>query len=172
MRLHLIRVMVLTAAATSSLVPNGSRCARRRTADDRRCRRGCGGATGPVHHHASTLHRCANGVQVTDRLPAALRIPPGMARVSRAPGLRRGDRCVVNRLADLGARATLVIPAIVAATTQPPCSVNVARFRWEDSDATNDRAVAGREGERDQSVCRPPRSCPVAGKCPRMRLLV
>jgi hypothetical protein len=42
-----------------------------------------------------------------------------------------------------GANATLVIPAIVAATTQPPCSVNVAVSSLAlDTQTSNDRAVA------------------------------
>ena len=85
----------------------------------------------------------ATGVQVTDRLPAELRIPPGMAAF---PSTGTYDAATgVWSIGSLGtgASATLVIPAIVAGTSQPPCSVNVAQVSLaRDADSTNDRAVA------------------------------
>jgi uncharacterized repeat protein (TIGR01451 family) len=85
----------------------------------------------------------ASGVQVTDQLPAELRIPTGMAAF---PSTGTYDAATgvwsIGSLA-AGANATLVIPAIVAATTQPPCSVNVAVSSLAlDTQTANNRAVA------------------------------
>ena len=85
----------------------------------------------------------ASGVQVTDQLPAELKIPTGMAAF---PSTGTYDAATgvwsIGSLA-AGANATLVIPAIVAATTQPPCSVNVAVSSLAlDTQTSNNRAVA------------------------------
>ena len=85
----------------------------------------------------------ANGVQVTDQLPAELTIPAGMAAF---PSTGTYDAATgvwsIGSLA-AGANATLVIPAIVAVTTQPPCSVNVAVSSLAlDTQTSNNRAVA------------------------------
>ena len=85
----------------------------------------------------------ADGVQVTDQLPAELKIPTGMAAF---PSTGTYDAATgvwsIGSLA-AGANATLVIPAIVAVTTQPPCSVNVAVSSVAaDTHASNNRAVA------------------------------
>jgi len=145
MRLHLIRVIVLTAAATFALVPQRL-CAAPDVALQMTVDVVVPAAGQPVQFTITASNigtDAANGVQVTDRLPAALRIPPGMAAF---PSTGTYDAATgvwsIGSLAS-GARATLVIPAIVAATTQPPCSVNVAEVSLaRDADATNDRAVA------------------------------
>ena len=85
----------------------------------------------------------ADGVQVTDQLPAELKIPTGMAAF---PSTGTYDAATgvwsIGSLA-AGASATLIIPAIVTATTQPPCSVNVAVSSLAlDTHASNNRAVA------------------------------
>jgi uncharacterized repeat protein (TIGR01451 family) len=85
----------------------------------------------------------ATGVQVTDQLPAELRIPTGMAAF---PSAGTYDPITgiwsIESLA-VGGNATLVIPAVVAVATQPPCSVNVAESRLAaDTNTSNDRAVA------------------------------
>ena len=68
----------------------------------------------------------STGVVVTDNLPPELAVPAGMAVF---PSVGAYDPATgawtVGSLA-AGASATLVIPAIVAVTPQPPCSVNVA----------------------------------------------
>jgi uncharacterized repeat protein (TIGR01451 family) len=85
----------------------------------------------------------ATGVQVTNQLPAELRIPTGMAAF---PSTGTFDAATgvwsVGTLA-AGANATLVIPAIVASATQPQCSVNVAESNLAlDTQTANNRAVA------------------------------
>ncbi len=85
----------------------------------------------------------ASGVQVTDQLPAELTIPAGMAAF---PSTGTYDAATgiwsIGALA-AGANATLVIPAIVAGTSQPPCSVNVAVSSLAlDTQSSNNRAVA------------------------------
>jgi uncharacterized repeat protein (TIGR01451 family) len=85
----------------------------------------------------------ASGVQVTNQLPGELRIPMGMAAF---PSTGTYDAATgvwsIGSLA-AGASATLVIPAIVVATTQPPCSVNVAESSLAlDTQTSNNRAVA------------------------------
>ena len=84
-----------------------------------------------------------SGVQVTDQLPAELKIPAGMAAF---PSTGTYDAATgiwtIGALA-AGANATLVIPAIVSVATQPPCSVNVAVSNLDlDTQASNNRAVA------------------------------
>ena len=85
----------------------------------------------------------AGGVQVTDRLPAELKIPTGLAAF---PSTGAYDAATgvwsIGSLA-AGARATLVIPAVVAVTAQPACSVNVAESNHAlDTQTSNNRAVA------------------------------
>jgi uncharacterized repeat protein (TIGR01451 family) len=85
----------------------------------------------------------ASGVQVTDKLPAELKIPTGMAAFP-STGTYEPSTGVwsIGALAP-GASATLVIPAVVAATTQPPCAVNVAETSLAaDPNTSNNRAVA------------------------------
>jgi uncharacterized repeat protein (TIGR01451 family) len=85
----------------------------------------------------------AGGVQVTDRLPAELKIPTGLAAF---PSTGAYDAATgvwsIGSLA-AGARATLVIPAVVAVAAQPACSVNVAESNHAlDAQTSNNRAVA------------------------------
>ncbi len=85
----------------------------------------------------------ASGVQVTNQLPAELRIPTGTAAF---PSTGTFDAATgvwsIGALA-AGANATLVIPAIVTGATQPQCSVNVAVSSLAlDTQAANNRAVA------------------------------
>jgi uncharacterized repeat protein (TIGR01451 family) len=85
----------------------------------------------------------AGGVQVTDTLPPELTIPAGLAAF---PSIGSYDAATgvwsIGSLA-AGASATLVIPAVVAVTTQPACSVNVAESNHAlDTETSNNRAVA------------------------------
>jgi uncharacterized repeat protein (TIGR01451 family) len=145
MRLQLIRVIVLTAVAAFALVPQRL-CAAPDIALQMTVDIAVPSAGQPVQFTITASNigaDAANGVQVTDRLPAELRIPSGMAAF---PSTGTYDAATgvwsIGSLA-AGARATLVIPAIVAGTTQPPCSVNVAQVSLaSDADSTNNRAVA------------------------------
>lgn len=85
----------------------------------------------------------AVNVVVSDKLPPGLAIPAGMAAF---PSTGTYDPSTgnwsVGALAN-GASATLVIPAIVVASPQPACSVNIAQVSvTADTDPSNDRAVA------------------------------
>lgn len=85
----------------------------------------------------------ASGVQVTNQLPAELRIPTGTAAF---PSTGTFDAATgvwsIGALA-AGANATLVIPAILTGENQPQCSVNVAVSSVAlDTQAANNRAVA------------------------------
>jgi uncharacterized repeat protein (TIGR01451 family) len=85
----------------------------------------------------------ASALQVVDQLPAELKIPTGMAAFA-STGTYDAATGVwsIDALAP-GASATLVIPAIVAVTPQPPCSVNVAVTSLaQDTHPSNNRAVA------------------------------
>lgn len=85
----------------------------------------------------------ATDVVVNNQLSPALAIPAGMAAY---PSSGTFDPLTGNwSLGTMasGATATLVIPAIVVGSPQPPCSVNIARVSVAaDTDATNDRTVA------------------------------
>ena len=145
MRLHLVRVIVLTAVAAFALVPQRL-CAAPDIALQMTVDIAVPSAGQPVQFTITASNigaDAANGVQVTDQLPAELRIPSGMAAF---PSTGTYDAATgvwsIGSLA-AGARATLVIPAIVAATAQPPCSVNVAQVSLaKDADSSNNRAVA------------------------------
>jgi len=85
----------------------------------------------------------AGGVQVTDTLPPDLKIPAGLAAF---PSTGAYDAATgvwsIGSLA-AGASATLVIPAVVAVSDQPACSVNVAESSHAlDTETSNNRAVA------------------------------
>ena len=85
----------------------------------------------------------ASGVVVNDRLSPALAVPVGM---SSFPSTGTYDPSTgswsIGTLAG-GASATLLIPAVVVADPQPPCSVNVASVTLAgDADSSNNRAVA------------------------------
>jgi uncharacterized repeat protein (TIGR01451 family) len=94
----------------------------------------------------------ANGVQVTDQLPAELKIPAGMAAFA-STGTYDALTGVwsIESLA-AGGSATLLLPAVVAVPNQPACSVNVARLSApSDADSTNNRAsVAVRRSATDR----------------------
>ncbi|MGB7740953.1 MAG: DUF11 domain-containing protein [Steroidobacteraceae bacterium] len=145
MRLHLVRVIVLTAFAVLAVVPQrlsaAPDIALQMTVDTV-----VPTAGQPVQFTITASNigaDAASGVQVTDQLPAELKIPTGMAAF---PSTGTYDAATgvwsIGSLA-AGASATLVIPAIVAATTQPPCSVNAAESSLAaDTHASNNRAVA------------------------------
>ena len=145
MRLQLIRVIVLTAVAAFAFVPQRL-CAAPDVALQMTVDVAVPAAGQPVQFTITARNigaDTATGVQVTDRLPVGLTIPSGMAAF---PSTGTYDAATgvwtIGSLA-AGASATLVIPAVVAATTQPPCSVNVAEASLaRDSDSTNNRAVA------------------------------
>jgi uncharacterized repeat protein (TIGR01451 family) len=85
----------------------------------------------------------ATGVVVTDKLPAELVIPAGMAAFTStgAYSPETGAWTVGDMAA--GATAVLVLPAIVAVATQPPCIANVAETSNSlDTQRSNNRAVA------------------------------
>lgn len=85
----------------------------------------------------------AAGVIVNDKLPAELAIPAGMAAfTSTGTYTPNTGTWIVGDMA-AGATAVLVLPAIVAVATQPPCSANVADTSHSlDTQRSNDRAVA------------------------------
>ena len=145
MRLHLVRVIVLTAVAAFALVPQRL-CAAPDVALQMTVDTAVPSAGQPVQFTITASNigaDAATGVQVTDRLPAELRIPSGMAAF---PSTGAYDAATgVWSIGSLGAGAsvTLVIPAIVEGTTQPPCIVNVAQVSLaKDADSSNNRAVA------------------------------
>lgn len=145
MRLHQVRVFVLIAVAVLALTPQrlcaAPDVALQMTVDTVAP---TAGQTVQFTIAASNIGAdAATGVQVTDQLPAELQIPAGMAAFpstgtyDAAAGVWSRDSLAA------GADATLVIPAIVAVTTQPPCSVNVAVSSLAlDTRASNNRAVA------------------------------
>lgn len=85
----------------------------------------------------------AAGVVVKDKLPAELAIPTGMAAFASVGSYDAATGSwSVGDLAPAGS-AQLVIPAIVATSIQPPCSVNVASATLAaDTQTANNRAVA------------------------------
>ena len=145
MRQHQVRVIVLTAVAFLALVPvrlaAAPDIALQMTVDT------VVPAVGQPVQFTITASNVgtddASGVQVTDQLPAELTIPLGLAAF---PSTGTYDAATgvwsIGALA-AGANATLVIPAIVAATPQPPCSVNVAVSSLAlDTQTSNNRAIA------------------------------
>lgn len=85
----------------------------------------------------------ATGVQVTDKLPAELKIPTGMAAFPSTGTYDAATGVWSIDSLGAGANATLLLPAIVVASPQPICSVNVARLTSpSDADSSNNRAVA------------------------------
>ena len=85
----------------------------------------------------------ANGVQVTDQLPVELKIPAGMAAFPSTGTYDTATGVWSIGALGTGANATLLLPAIVVASPQPACSVNVARLTSpSDADSSNNRAVA------------------------------
>jgi len=145
MRLNQVRVIVLTAVAFLALVPLRL-CAAPDIALQMTVDTVVPAAGQPVQFTITASNvgaDDASGVQVTDQLPAELRIPTGMAAF---PSTGTYDAATgvwsIGSLA-AGANATLVIPAIVAVATQPACSVNVAVSSLAlDTQTSNNRAVA------------------------------
>ena len=145
MRLHQVRVIVLAAAAFLALVPLRL-CAAPDIALQMTVDPAVPTAGQPVQFTITASNigtDAASGVQVTDLLPAELKIPAGMAAF---PSTGTYDAATgiwsIGTLA-AGANATLVIPAIVSVATQPPCSVNVAVSNLDlDTQTSNNRAVA------------------------------
>jgi len=145
MRLNQVRVMLLTAVAFLTLVPLRL-CAAPDIALQMTVDTVVPAAGQPVQFTITASNvgtDAASGVQVTDQLPAELRIPTGMAAF---PSTGTYDVATgiwsIGSLA-AGASATLVIPAIVAVATQPACSVNVAVSSLAlDTQTSNNRAVA------------------------------
>lgn len=85
----------------------------------------------------------ATAVIVTDQLSEELAIPAGMAAFTSVGTYDAATGAWTVGDLDPGATALLVIPAIVVAAVQPPCSVNVARTNDVlDTQKSNNRAVA------------------------------
>jgi uncharacterized repeat protein (TIGR01451 family) len=85
----------------------------------------------------------ATGVVVTDKLPAGLAIPAGMAAFTSTGVYDPVTGTWTVGDLNPGATELLVIPAIVSTATQPPCSVNVAETdNGLDTQKSNNRAVA------------------------------
>ena len=145
MQLQLVRVIVLATVAFLALVPR-QLCAAPDIALQMTVDPVVPTAGQPVQFTITASNigtDAASGVQVTDQLPAELKIPTGMAAF---PSTGTYDAATgvwsIDSLA-AGANATLVIPAVVAVATQPPCSVNVAVSSLAlDTQTSNDRAVA------------------------------
>ena len=145
MRLQFLRVIVLVAVAVLALVPQ-----RLGAAPDVTLRMTVDVAVPspgqPVQFTILAWNSgadTATSVQVTDRLPVNLTIPSGMAAFPSTGtyDAATGVWWIGSLAAD--ASATLVIPAVVAGATQPPCIVNVAEATAaRDDDSTNNRAVA------------------------------
>ena len=96
----------------------------------------------------------ATGVIVNDKLPAELTIPAGMAAFTSTGTYSPGTGTWIVGDMAAGATAVLVLPAIVAAATQPPCSANVADTSNSlDTQKSNNRAVAAvRKSANDRCV--------------------
>ena len=85
----------------------------------------------------------AYGVQVTDQLPAELKIPAGMAAFPSTGTYDPASGVWSVGALGAGASATLLLPAVIAVPHQPACSANVARLTSPaDADSSNNRAVA------------------------------
>lgn len=96
----------------------------------------------------------ATGVVVTDKLPAELAIPAGRAVFASVGTYDPATGAWSIGSLDPGTSATLVIPAIVVASTQPPCIVNIAETSHSlDTQRANNRAlVAVRRTVADRCV--------------------
>ena len=145
MRLHLARVIALSAVAVLAIVPQrlfaAADIALQMSVDTT-----VPAAGQPVQFTiiASNLGAdAANGVQVTDQLPVELKIPTGMAAFPSTGTYDPATGIWSIGALGAGASATLLLPAVVAVTNQPACSVNVARLTSPaDADAANNRASA------------------------------
>ena len=132
MRLQLVRVIVLAAVVVLALVPR-QLCAAPDIALQMTVDTVVPTAGQPVQFTITASNigaDAASGVQVTDQLPAELKIPTGMAAF---PSTGTYDAATgvwsIDSLA-AGANATLVIPAVVAATTQPLPPSRRAASMW------------------------------------------
>jgi len=85
----------------------------------------------------------ASDVALSDRLPDGLAIPAGLAAFPSTGTYNAASGVWSVGSLQSGASASLVIPVIVTAGTQPPCLANVASVtRPYDSAVLNNRAVA------------------------------
>jgi uncharacterized repeat protein (TIGR01451 family) len=145
MRLQLFRVTVLTVVAALALVPQ-LLCAAPDIALQMTVDTVVPAAGQPVQFTITASNvgaDVASGVQVADQLPAELKIPTGMAAFPSTGTYDAATGLWSIGSLDAGANATLVIPAIVAVATLPPCSVNAAVSSLAaDTHASNNRAVA------------------------------
>lgn len=100
----------------------------------------------PVHFNVTVANLgadAATDVQVTDQLPAELMIPVGMAPFPSAGTYDAATGVWSVGTLSPGVNATLVLPAVIAVTNQPACSVNSAVSSHPlDSNRANDRASA------------------------------
>ena len=145
MRLHLVRVFILTAVAVLALVPQRL-CAAPDIALQMIVDTAVPTVGQPVQFTITASNVgvvVASGVQVTNTLPAELKIPAGMAAFPSTGTYDAATGVWSIGALSAGASATLVIPAIVVAVPQPACSVNVARLTSPaDTYTTNNRASA------------------------------
>ena len=96
----------------------------------------------------------AAGVVVSDKLPVELAIPAGRAAFASVGTYDPATGAWSIGSLDPGTSATLVIPAVVVATTQPPCIINIAETSHSlDTQRSNNRAlVAVRRTAADRCV--------------------
>jgi uncharacterized repeat protein (TIGR01451 family) len=96
----------------------------------------------------------AGGVVVSDKLPAELAIPAGRAAFTSVGTFDPATGAWAIGSLEPGTSATLVIPAIVVAPTQPPCIINIAETSHSlDTQRSNNRAlVAVRRTAADRCV--------------------
>jgi uncharacterized repeat protein (TIGR01451 family) len=145
MRLNLVRVLILIAVAVLALVPQRL-CAKPDIALQMIVDTAVPTVGQPVQFTITASNvgmDAATGVQVTDKLPAELKIPTGMAAFPSTGTYDAATGVWSIGALGAGASATLVIPAIVVAVPQPACSVNVARLTSPvDTYTNNNRASA------------------------------
>lgn len=96
----------------------------------------------------------AAGVVVNDKLPVELAVPAGRAAFTSVGTYDPATGAWSIGSLDPGTSATLVIPAIVVAPTQPPCIINIAETSHSlDTQRSNNRAlVAVRRTAADRCV--------------------
>jgi uncharacterized repeat protein (TIGR01451 family) len=96
----------------------------------------------------------AGGVVVSDKLPAELAIPAGRAAFTSVGTYDPATGAWSIGSLEPGTSATLVIPAIVVAPTQPPCIINIAETSHSlDTQRSNNRSlVAVRRTAADRCV--------------------
>lgn len=96
----------------------------------------------------------ASPVNVVDRLPAGLQVPPGMAAWTSAGAFDASTGTWTLPSLAVGATQTLVLPALVVAPNPPQCLANVAESsNAADRNPANDRDVAAvRQSATDRCV--------------------